>query len=86
MFESNMYSISTETGKVVFDPQTVSDDSIITDIEPEKQWKTPELPLGSGVFYDKNVWNNKYNSSRTNKKKANKKWTWQAGKSMIIYE
>ena len=37
MFESNMYSISTETGKVVFDPQTVSDDSIITDIEPEKQ-------------------------------------------------
>ena len=37
VFESNMYSISTETGKVVFDPPTVSDDSIITDIETEKQ-------------------------------------------------
>ena len=37
VFESNMYSISTETGKVVFDPKTVSDDSIITDIETEKQ-------------------------------------------------
>lgn len=36
VFESNMYSISTETGKVVFDPQAVSDDSIITDVETEK--------------------------------------------------
>ena len=34
-FESNMYSISTETGKVVFDPQTVSDESIVTDVEKE---------------------------------------------------
>lgn len=31
-----MYSISTETGKVIFDPRTFSDDSVITDNEKEK--------------------------------------------------
>jgi len=36
LFESNMYFISTETGKVVFDPQAVSDDSITTDAETEE--------------------------------------------------
>lgn len=33
LFESDMYSISTETGNVVFHPQTVSKDDIITDAE-----------------------------------------------------
>ncbi len=36
MFDSDMYSISTETGKVIFDPRTFSDDSVITDNEKEK--------------------------------------------------
>lgn len=36
LFESNMYFISTETGKVVFDSQAVSDDSITTDAETEE--------------------------------------------------
>ena len=36
VFDSNMYSISTETGKVIFDPRTFSDDSVITDNEKEK--------------------------------------------------
>ncbi len=35
-FDSDMYSISTETGKVIFDPRTFSDDSVITDNEKEK--------------------------------------------------
>ena len=33
LFESDMYSMSTETGNVVFHPQTVSKDDIITDAE-----------------------------------------------------
>ncbi len=36
VFDSDMYSISTETGKVIFDPRTFSDDSVITDNEKEK--------------------------------------------------
>ncbi len=33
LFESDMYFISTETGNVVFHPETVSKDYIITDNE-----------------------------------------------------
>ena len=33
MFESNMYFIRTETGNVVFHPETVSKDDIVTDNE-----------------------------------------------------
>ena len=33
LFENDMYFISTETGNVVFHPQTVSKDDIITDKE-----------------------------------------------------
>lgn len=36
VFDSDMYSISTETGKVIFDPRTFSDDSVIIDNEKEK--------------------------------------------------
>lgn len=36
VFDSDMYSISTVTGKVIFDPRTFSDDSVITDNEKEK--------------------------------------------------
>ena len=36
VFDSDMYSISTETGNVVFHPETISDDSVITDNEKEK--------------------------------------------------
>ena len=36
VFESNMYFIRTETGTMVFDPETVSDDSIMTNAEKEK--------------------------------------------------
>ena len=36
LFENDMYFISTETGKVIFDPRTFSDDSVITDNEKEK--------------------------------------------------
>ena len=37
VFDSNMYSIRTETGDVVLHPETFSDDGIITDNEEEKQ-------------------------------------------------
>lgn len=33
LFESDMYFISTETGNVVFHPETVSKDDIVTDNE-----------------------------------------------------
>ena len=33
LFENNMYFISTESGNVVFHPQTVSIDDVITDTE-----------------------------------------------------
>lgn len=33
LFENDMYFISTETGNVVFHPQTVSKDDIMTDTE-----------------------------------------------------
>ena len=33
LFESDMYFISTETGNVVFHPETVSKDYIVTDNE-----------------------------------------------------
>ncbi len=33
LFENDMYFISTETGTVVFHPQTVSKDDIMTDTE-----------------------------------------------------
>ena len=36
MFDSDMYSISTETENVVFHPKTLSDDSVITDNEKEE--------------------------------------------------
>ena len=35
LFESDMYFISTETGNVVFHPETVSKDDIVTDNEEE---------------------------------------------------
>ena len=35
LFENDMYSISTETGNVVFHPRTVSKDDVITDTEEE---------------------------------------------------
>jgi hypothetical protein len=35
LFENNMYFISTESGNVVFHPQTVSEDDTITDTEEE---------------------------------------------------
>ena len=35
LFESDMYFISTETGNVVFHPETVSKDDVITDTEEE---------------------------------------------------
>ena len=33
LFENDMYFISTETGNVVFHPETVSKDDIVTDNE-----------------------------------------------------
>ena len=33
LFENDMYFISTETGNVVFHPETVSKDDIMTDTE-----------------------------------------------------
>ena len=35
LFENDMYFISTETGNVVFHPETASKDDIITDTEKE---------------------------------------------------
>ena len=35
LFENDMYSISTETGNVVFHPETASEDDVITDTEEE---------------------------------------------------
>ena len=35
LFESDMYFISTETGNVVFHPETASEDKVITDNEEE---------------------------------------------------
>ena len=35
LFENDMYFISTETGDVVFHPETASEDKVITDNEEE---------------------------------------------------
>jgi len=35
LFENDMYFISTETGNVVFHPETASEDKVITDTEEE---------------------------------------------------
>ena len=36
LFESDMYFICTETGTVVFDPRTVSDENIVTDTNKDQ--------------------------------------------------
>jgi len=36
VFESDMYFIRTETGYVVFDPRTVSDENIVTDADKDQ--------------------------------------------------
>ena len=36
VFESDMYFIRTETGTVVFDPRTVSDENIVTDSQKDE--------------------------------------------------